>query len=602
MTPLDATAPRGLWRGVDRWWQVLRYHRPEQLVRRLWNLTVGGWINPSLESHGRRREAVRLRYPLDPPQKFCGREGIDAEALRRGEVRLLNETRRLGWPIDWRAAEGRDTPDLWRFNLHYHDFLASLATRDHSAETRANIHQAVTAWIEQWGDRRDASTRRAALHPYCVSRRLASWARLMACGIASPRMIASFVEQARQLARRPERDLGGNHFWENGRGLAIAGCLIDGAEGERFRHLGLEWLESAIAEQVLSTGEHFERTPMYQQELARGLDELAQWLKPLDPRRVDRFTRVAARMNDFLTGIRHPDGGLPLFGDTTLDDDEPDRSPFVAARTQSGWVGDYYVHGEDDHRVIVDLGNHGPDHLPAHAHADLLGYEMSLFGRRAIVDSGVMDYAGPARQTYRSTAAHNVVSIDGAEIADCWKSFRMGRRGHVIERSAGQSDEGQWVFASHDAFARLGETRMTRWWFFARDGAWFCGWIAEGTGRRPHRFREWIHWHPSISLVWEGEAARIAGLPGAAWWTPCRPVAAAETVGRYSERFSVEAPAPVVTLDAKQEFPACGAWSIARRVPIEALRIACEGMTVQLTWRRGGETRGAGFTLRAEGR
>ena len=78
---------------------------------------------------------------------------------------------------------------------------------------------------------------------------------------------------------------------------------------------------------------------------------------------------------------------------------------------------------------MVDGGPGGPDHLMAHAHADLFSYELSLFGERFVVDTGVYEYpAGPMRQYVRSTAAHNTASVDGVDQIECWDSFRVARR------------------------------------------------------------------------------------------------------------------------------------------------------------------------------
>ena len=42
--------------------------------------------------------------------------------------------------------------------------------------------------------------------------------------------------------------------------------------------------------------------------------------------------------------------------------------------------------------TLIDRSNVGPDYLPAHAHADTLSFELSLFGKRVIVNSGTSLY------------------------------------------------------------------------------------------------------------------------------------------------------------------------------------------------------------------
>jgi len=42
--------------------------------------------------------------------------------------------------------------------------------------------------------------------------------------------------------------------------------------------------------------------------------------------------------------------------------------------------------------MIADVGEIGPDHLPGHAHADTLSFELSLRGQRVLVNGGTSTY------------------------------------------------------------------------------------------------------------------------------------------------------------------------------------------------------------------
>ncbi len=60
--------------------------------------------------------------------------------------------------------------------------------------------------------------------------------------------------------------------------------------------------------------------------------------------------------------------------------------------------------------ALCDCAPVGPDYLPAHAHADTLSFELSLCGRRLLVNSGTSQYGTDGeRQRQRGTAAHNSV-------------------------------------------------------------------------------------------------------------------------------------------------------------------------------------------------
>src|SRR5439155_1766116 len=108
--------------------------------------------------------------------------------------------------------------------------------------------------------------------------------------------------------------------------------------------------------------------------------------------------------------------------------------------------------------LLVDIGRACPDELPAHAHADCFSFEMSLDGHRMVVDSGVGEYtAGPWRDYYRSTRAHNTIVLDEEEQIECWGSFRVARRAGVHDRVVIEEENLSGVGAWHDGYARLAD-------------------------------------------------------------------------------------------------------------------------------------------------
>jgi uncharacterized heparinase superfamily protein len=135
-----------------------------------------------------------------------------------------------------------------------------------------------------------------------------------------------------------------------------------------------------------------------------------------------------------------------------------------AAAAAARRVGDYWTWRHERDYLLFDAGPVGPDHLPAHAHADLLNIEISIDGRRFVVDSGVFDYEdGPMRRYCRSTAAHNALEIDGASQCDMWSRFRMGHRGWPTSLFTGSEGGFDWTSAAHNAYRRLGAPTVGRW-------------------------------------------------------------------------------------------------------------------------------------------
>ncbi|MFO0945486.1 MAG: alginate lyase family protein [Planctomycetota bacterium] len=550
---------------VSRGAAILRYHQARQLWTRLWNRLFGPIERRTWRPKLKSPPPVRLRKE-HRSWRFSHRNNqVSRRELTQGRLRLLNRCAELGFPFDWQLAHWPDAPRLWRFQLHYHEFLADLLDADPSPASWALAWKIVGHWIESHPPT-DSTRYRDAMHPYCISRRLPVWMQMFQeqeppSDLRST-VLSSMTEQVEYLYGHPERDLGGNHWWENGRALTVAGCFFTGPRAERWRLRGMSWLDRCTAEQLSPSHEHFERSPMYQADLAMGLEQLAHWLMPVDAAASHRYRELSSGMLRFLDQLRHPDGNLPLFGDTTLD--AGTGSVREADEKASHWVGEYYIHRDGGHQLNYDTGNLGPDHLPAHAHSDLLGFEMSLHGKRVLIDSGTYCYEGRKRSEYRSSRAHNVLVVDEMELADVWSSFRMGRRGHVVDRGSGATSEGRYVYAAHNAYRHQRVERILRVWFFADDaGPWFSAHLVFGAPGKLHRMTEYIHWHPSVN----GElndgtfVSRDQDSP-ITWELASDGIEGSVTTGSYSPDFHVEYLTNVFELTQKTTLPAISAWSI----------------------------------------
>lgn len=592
----SGTSGAGLAQTIDRWRYVWRYHRKEQLARRLWRRTLGSVAD----------RLARLRVPavvartnlpvLGEPKRRP--DSTDVQDLERGTVRLLGQVAELGPELNWRAPEHDPAlSPLWHFHLHYHEFLLGLAGPKASNSARRCLEHYLVTWFKTYPSPRGESAR--AWHPYCISRRIAAWTRLL--DYISPgrreRLVASMAQQAEHLSRRLERDLGGNHLWENARALAIAGTYFAGKRADRWRSKGIRLLTSCLKDQLLPSGEHFERSPGYQLDLGQGLLELADWLSPIEPAAADRFRRAGESMLRFLDALRHPDGGLPLFGDTSLDV-APAQLPTLEKR--SGWTGDYFVYRRGPHHLVFDAGDSGADDLPAHAHADLLTFELSAHGERWFVDSGTHSYQGAARQWYRSSPAHNVVTIDGVELADCWSSFRMGRRGHAGHRRSGTMPAGTWAAAQHDAYAFLGIPAVVRLWFLADDGPWFSVHFAPGGRTNGRVVAEFVHCHPDVTLLpFQGGALLDRPMGRVAWEPATRGMVLGIDTGRYAPRLGSEMANAVLALRGMAEGELLSAWAISLdRRPVAPL-VALERGVLCLSWNQDGDRRRVYFQQEA---
>ncbi len=394
------------WRDAARWWHLLRHHHPSQLamrlfcrvhnraVRRLWHRRMERPLAEVPPLRANSGLAALSRRRLDH------RAGLDesrarAEQVFEGRFRFLRCEIASPNPVDWRG-EGTEVTHLWRFHLHYHDYLVDLAaqgklrvpvhgaaravfsapwegdgpifgaeTVDHSAKTpfvprklgespcerlpfRDEDQWLDRAWalVTDWIEANRLDDRRVlgdAWHPYCISRRLPAWIHLWSAAPPDEAIregvITSMVWQARYLERHLEWDLRGNHLLENLRALALMGAFFEGPDARRWLHKAAEWLPQQLAEQILPHGEHFERSPGYHADMLEAVLEVRDATSGILPELAHLCGNAAARMAAFLRDILHPDGDIPLLGDSCLG-----RRESIGQLLQ--WAcGDVTVHG-----------------------------------------------------------------------------------------------------------------------------------------------------------------------------------------------------------------------------------------------------------------
>lgn len=447
-----------------RYWHTIRHLRPRQILGRLWFHAY----QPAAD----RRPAPARRTPSRQWRPLNWRE---PSVLGPDSVRFLNVTGH----VDWNDAS---RSHLWLFNLHYFDDLTS-----RGFEGRRVWHEALVArWIRE--NRPGVGVGWA---PYPTSLRITNWIKWMLSPAASadPATLDSLAMQVRWLGKRLETHLLGNHLWANAKALVTAGLFFDGEEADQWRRRGLEILVAEIDEQILPDGGHFERSPMYHSIVLEDVLDLAQLSEifpgVLPSTLVARLKSVATRMLRWLRVMSHPDGLVSFFNDAAFGVAAPwsvladhaellsidvDRRPLqpVESLPASG-----YVRLENDRAVVLcDVAPVGPDYQPAHAHADTLSFEMSVDGRRVIVNGGTSTYTpGPDRMRQRGTAAHSTVEVDGANSSDVWGGFRVARRARPFDVRTGASEHGVWAEGAHDGYQhRAGRVTHRRSWSLEQKG------------------------------------------------------------------------------------------------------------------------------------
>ena len=473
-----------------RYWNTLRYLYPVQIYGRLWLRLYRP--KPDL------RPAPALRKQSGVWQQAACR----ASSLNRPDTFLfLNESGVLS-QIGWNGSQ-RDK--LWRYNQHYFDDLNAV-----DAPARSAWHQAM---LEDWVRNNPPGTG-TGWEPYPTSLRIVNWIKWVLAGNRlSLECMHNLAVQIRWLRRRLEIHLLGNHLFANAKALVFAGLFFDCQVAKEWLSKGLAVLKRELPEQILADGGHFELSPMYHQIVFEDMLDLINLYRAYERPYSDGWNESARCMLHWLKVMQHPDGGIAFFNDAAFGI-APTDAELEAYATRLGFSSDaaaidgitdlaatgYFRLQQGAVVVFVDTAPVGPDYLPAHAHADTLSCELSLFGQRVFVNSGTSVYGlSEERQRQRSTAAHNTLLIDGRNSSEVWAGFRVGRRARVIERRSGIENGTLWVNATHDGYRSLaGAPIHCREWRLDTNRLEV---VDQVKGRGLHELEVLWHLHPEVRLT-----------------------------------------------------------------------------------------------------
>ena len=396
--------------------------------------------------------------------------GAYVHGIAEGRFTLLGRTVDFGSldALAWRRDLGEGNNALWRMTLSYCGYVPPLLA---SGDGRALlIAAALVRSLERQNSFAAPGVFRDVWNPYSASHRLINllvglhWlertvearpdAAARAVLLRHVRLCAAFV------AGNLERDLRYNHLLKDYIALAVYSCAA-GALPAAWRFLNSA-LPASVESQLLGDGGHAERSPMYHALAIVDLMVLAD-AGTLDQAASKRIAGCLAQMRRALAAMTHPDGDIALFNDSWLGEGPAAR--LLAEGDADGTLvlaNTGYVQLRDGaEAAIFDCGACGPDDNPAHAHADYLATELSVAGRRFLVDFGVPTYSsGPLRDAARSAASHNGPRFGGVEPLEYWLSFRVGRRGRAyriahLDCSLGTS---LWCAGWQDGYARIGAT------------------------------------------------------------------------------------------------------------------------------------------------
>lgn len=513
----------------------------------------------------------KLLPPVPAPSSYEG----------NGTFRFIGLPHRMNMSdIDWQS---RELPKLWRYNLHYFDYLTAPNFRGDQAASL------ITSWINH-----NQIGTEIAWEPYPVSLRLVNWIKLYAssqrAGLPLAEMERSLYVQGRWLAANLEYHIQANHLFKNLKAMAFAGCFFRGNEAAAWRTQARRLLLDEIQEQFLADGGHYERSPMYHAICTEDVLDLLNLIlqnpgSELDALR-EPLDNTARRALDYLSDVTMPDGDIALLNDSAMGiaaktealiayaeklisyrpSHEPDESRVIKL-SDAGYYGYRY---END-TLLWDCGPIGPDYQPGHGHCDALSFELSLKGRRVIVDSGVCDYEdSPTRRYARSTEGHNTIRIDGMEQSEIWHVFRVARPASVqhLDMSVGQHSIS--MSGVHHGYRRLAGKidHKRRIHAFPVEGRIDIQDALSGVGT--HLIELFVHFHPDLYATADYGRFLVRERTSS---TPVAEIAfdnidsgSAAKIGQgiYMPEFGKAIPNDVLVISLRRALPANLSWTIKR--------------------------------------
>jgi len=304
-------------------------------------------------------------------------------------------------------------------------------------------------------------------HPYPLSTRVGNW---IAAISLEPSLSTSIVEDSlrRQLAfleRNVELGILGNHLVRNARALALGATAFD---DPRLAAISRALLRRELPEQVLADGGHYERSPVYHLIVLRDLLEIRAATETTD------LDAAIEGMSRFGACLARPDRAPALFNDGGLDlapdlgEVLPDPPTDLSVFPETGYV----VVRSPERWLAFDCGPPGPRYLPAHAHADVLSFQLWSHGRSIVADPGTYSYEGAEREWFRSSPAHATIAIDAQSQFVFWGAFRAGLLPRVELHDASGDGVSGSATASLTGFPGIrGAGRHCRTIRWARDGS-----------------------------------------------------------------------------------------------------------------------------------
>ena len=274
-----------------------------------------------------------------------------------------------------------------------------------------------------------------------------------------------------------------NHYASDIVGLLYIGALFKHtSKGNKWYKFAIQEYYKEVIAQVLPSGVHYERSVSYHRLMTEIFSYPIYMLIRMGENVPLEVVERIKRMYEYVANYTKPNGYAPLIADNDdgrfvplvkrdfrqhnyLNELNSVENVIVAVGLKS-----FFCTLNSETRLCSDAGvatvrrgdsylfinNGGYSKFPretqsligTHTHNDLLSFELSLGGKDIIIDPGTYLYTSSSldRNSFRSTAKHNTVMVDGEEQNGIVETFYLKRNVHIgILREIKEGFEGEYA-------------------------------------------------------------------------------------------------------------------------------------------------------------
>ena len=227
-----------------------------------------------------------------------------------------------------------------------------------------------------------------------------------------------------------------------------------------------------------------------------------------------------------------------------------------------------------------------------------MAIDLSVHGVPVFVDPGTGAYVGEPRRRYRSTTAHNTVTIDGADSSEQGSAFTWRSATNTQLVSFGVGDGAEFVIAWHDGYTRLADpVRHTRLVLRLHQRYWLMLDTIDGAAK--HRLAMTFQTAPGVRIDEHSPHRFVVRERDMAVHLALDPRLTGSVAERsVSPAYALEVPASAIIATAQVDRRATFCTAFGSQDESGALEIACEPAAQQ--WRISHED-GADLIARPDG-